>query len=209
MLDYSHKAAPAGAASQPVSVACPEAAMPTTAPIASIAGAMQVHQALLYLHGKTGLLDPGEKIFLGLNPWTAFKMQIQRRETCLAHDLSIEPAMYVKYEPNMKVQEVLKQLDTSGYSEPVIWLRNEVIGKMTCQKCGYEEQANTPLRKYQESQQACPKCGYESRDFEVIRNLTLEDSCASVILEELCLTTNEILHCETAKGQIAIQFCQT
>ncbi len=133
-------------------------------------------------------------------------MQIQRQETCLAHDLSIEPAIEIEYDPNMKVQEVLKQLDTSGYAEPVLWLRNEVIGKMTCHKCGYEEQANAPLRKYQESQQACPKCGYESRDFEVIRNLTLEDSCASVILEELCLTTNEILHCETAKGQIAIQF---
>ncbi|MGB7375029.1 MAG: ThiF family adenylyltransferase [Rivularia sp. (in: cyanobacteria)] len=55
----------------------PEASMPTTATIASMVGAMQVQQALLYLHGKPGLVNPGEKVFLGLNPWMAFKVQIQ------------------------------------------------------------------------------------------------------------------------------------
>jgi molybdopterin/thiamine biosynthesis adenylyltransferase len=185
----------------------PDAAMPTTATITSITGAMQVHQALLYLHGKTGLLEAGEKIFLGLSPWTAFKVKIQRQEDCLAHDLSIEPTISFKHDPNLEVKEILKQLETSGFSSPVLWLRNEIIGQMKCLNCGYEEKVNTPLRQYPESQLACPKCSYEQRDFEVIRNLTLDNSCSN-ILGDLCLAKNEILHCETAKGQIAIQFCQ-
>ncbi|WP_017718128.1 HesA/MoeB/ThiF family protein [Kamptonema formosum] len=186
----------------------PEAAMPTTATIASIAGAMQVQQALLYIHGKTGLLNAGEKVFVGLNSWTAFKVEIQRQEDCLAHDMTVEPSLRVKYEPNLRVREILQNLEESGFSEPVLWLRNEVIGMMRCLNpdCSHEERVNAPLRQYPEAKRACPRCESE-RDFEAIGNLSLE-SRADITLGELCLTANEILHCETAKGQIAIQFCQ-
>ena len=150
----------------------PEAAMPTTATIASIVGAMQVQQALLYIHGKAGLLNPGEKVFLGLNPWMAFKVQIQRQEACIAHDMTIEPKMSFNYDGNLSIQEILKHLDESGFSEPNLWLRNEVIGMMQCLNpdCGYQEQVNIPLRQYPESKLACPKCSHE-RDFEVCGNI--------------------------------------
>jgi molybdopterin/thiamine biosynthesis adenylyltransferase len=187
----------------------PEAAMPTTAPIASIVGAMQVQQALLYLHSQTGLLQPGEKIFLGLNPWTAFKVKIPRQEYCLAHDLSIEPTVFLTHDLELKIPAILKQLETDGFAEPVIWLRNEAIGEIKCLNCGYEERAYSPLRQYSESQLACPNCDNESRDFEVIRHLSFEDSNIDIRLKQLCLPKNEILHCQTSKGQIAIQFCQT
>ncbi len=187
----------------------PETAMPTTATITSIAGAIQVQQALLYLHGKTGLLNSGEKLFISLNPWMAFKVQIQHQENCLAHDLSIEPIMTINFQPEMKVEEILKQLDSCNFSEPVLWLRNEIIGKMRCLNtdCRHEVQVNTPLRQYPESQRFCPNCSQE-RDFEVIRNVSLEESCANITLGDLCLTKNEILHCETGKGLIALQLCQ-
>jgi molybdopterin/thiamine biosynthesis adenylyltransferase len=187
----------------------PEAAMPTTATIASIVGAMQVQQALLYLHGKTGLLNAGEKVFLGLNPWMAFKVQIQRQEACIAHDLSIPPTENINYQPNLTVQEVLQKLENSGFSEPILWLRNEIIGKMQCldSDCGYEEQINIPLRQYSESKLACPQCNHE-RDFEVIRNISLTASGANITFGKLCLPKNEILHCKTNKESIAIQFCQ-
>lgn len=187
----------------------PEVAMPTTATISSIAGSLQVHQALLYLHEKAGLLNPGEKIFLGLNPWTAFKVQIQRQEDCLAHDLTINPTMTFNYQPDLKVQEILQHLDNSGFSQPVLWLRNEVIRQIKCQNCGAEEQAIAPLRKLSESKLACPQCQNQARDLQVIQNITLDHSGVNISLGKLCLAKNEILHCETAQGQIAIQFCQT
>ncbi|MEH2161556.1 MAG: ThiF family adenylyltransferase [Nostoc sp.] len=188
----------------------PESAMPTTATIASIVGAMQVQQTLLHLHGKTGLLNPGEKVFLGLNPWMAFKVQIQRQESCIAHDLTIKPTVNIKYDPSFSVKEILQHLDESGFSQPILWLRNEVIGMMRCLNpdCSYQEQVNTPLRQYPESKLSCPKCNHE-RDFEIIRNFALEASGANINLGELCLPKNEILHCETTKGLIAIQFSQT
>lgn len=184
----------------------PEAAMPTTAPIASITAAMQVQQALLYLHGKTGLLNPGEKIFLGLNPWTAFKVEIQRKEDCLAHDLSLEPQFFFNSDPTSEVKNILMELVNSGFDEPVLWLRNEIINTVQCPNCSHQETLNFPLRKYLESQLSCPSCQHEPRDFEVIRYLTLSDDSPQLVLGNLCLTQNEILHCETKKGQIAIQF---
>jgi molybdopterin/thiamine biosynthesis adenylyltransferase/rubredoxin len=187
----------------------PETAMPTTATIASIVGAMQVQQTLLYLHDRPGLLLAGEKVFLGLNPWMAFKVQIQRRGECLAHDLTIQPTIRIAYNPLLRVQAFLKNLEKAGFMQPVLWLRNEILNKMQCLMCGYEEQVNQPLRQYPESQISCPKCGYEKRDFQVIRNVSLDEKIDDLVLKDLSLADNEILPCETAKGLIAIEFYQT
>lgn len=187
----------------------PEAAMPTTATIASIVGAMQVQQALLYLHEKSGLLNAGEKVFLGLNPWMAFKVQIQRQDACITHDLTIKPTATINYKPSLTVKEILQNLQKSGFENPTFWLRNEIIDKMQClnSECGYQEQINIPLRQYPESKLACSKCNHE-RDFEIIRNISIDSSAANISLGELCLPQNEILHCSTNKGTIAIQFYQ-
>lgn len=185
----------------------PEQVMPTTATIASMVAAMQVQQALLSLHKMNGLLNGGEKIFLGLNPWTAFKVQIQRQENCLAHDLTIEPSFNFQFDRRLSMREIILHLDSLGYSDVVIWLRNEIIGMMECLNphCCDRQQVNTPLRRYSESRLACPKCSHE-RDFQVIRSLSQAEENLEMTLEQLCLSENEILHCETSKGQIAIQF---
>ncbi|MDJ0717681.1 MAG: ThiF family adenylyltransferase [Prochloraceae cyanobacterium] len=188
----------------------PEKAMPTTAPIASIVAAMEVQQALLYLHGKKGFLDAGEKISLGLNPWSAYKTRIQRQKYCLAHDLTIEPKFNFKYDPNLKIKEVLQHIENCGFSEAVLWLRNPTIDTMGCLNpdCAYIEQINAPLSKFPDSKLACPQCDRE-RDFEAIENISLAGPQINATLRELCLPENEILHCETARGQIAIQFSRT
>lgn len=140
----------------------------------------------------------------------AFKVQIHRQEACVTHDMTIEPKMSFNYDRNLGIQEILKHLDESGFSEPILWLRNEVIGMMQCLNpdCGYHEQVNIPLRQDPESKLACPQCSHE-RDFEIIRNLSLESSKSNITFGDLCLPNNEILHCETVKGLIAIQFYQT
>jgi molybdopterin/thiamine biosynthesis adenylyltransferase len=187
----------------------PDKSMPTTATIASIIAAMEVQQALLYLHGKTGFLKAGEKIFLNLNPWTAFKVQIQRQELCLAHDLTIEPTVSFPHKPHLKIQEILQQLDNLGFSDAVLCMRNEVIGKMRClnQECNHSEQINLPRKKYSDSKLACPNCN-QDRDFEVIEYLSLTQA-TEITLGALCLPQKEILHCMTSNGQIALQFYPT
>ncbi len=181
----------------------PEASMPTTATISSVAAAMQVQQALLYLHGNDKLLKPGEKIFISLNPWTAFKVQIQLNENCLAHELLIAPKISFEYEAEKPVQEIITEIKEAGFTEPVLWLRHEIIAPMICDNCGYQEEKSVRLRQYSETQIPCPKCETE-RDFEVIRNITEKEP--DLKLGDLCLNQNEILHCDTAQGRIAIKF---
>lgn len=140
----------------------------------------------------------------------AFKVQIQRQEACIAHEINIAPTISVNYDENLTVQEILENLEKDGFTKPLLWLRNEVIDSMQCLNpdCGYQERVNTPLRQFPESKLTCPKCNHE-RDFQVIRNFSLSSSGLNMTLGESCLPKNEILHCETTKGQIAIQFCQT
>lgn len=189
----------------------PELAVPTTAPIASMVAAMEVQQALLYLHGQTGLLEAGEKNFLSLNPWKTFKVQIQHQEDCLAHDLTIAPTITIQYQQDMKVQEVFKRLELAGFSQSVLWLRNEIIGSLRCLNCHAQERINLPRQKYLESDLACPNCQSE-RDFDVLKHLSDEDRAhryadlSEIAISELCLPSNEILHCQTLQGNIAIQF---
>ena len=67
----------------------------------------------MYLHDKPGLVNPGEKVFLGLNPWMAFKVQIQRQEDCIAHDMNIEPKICVKHDANLSIQEIICFISSS------------------------------------------------------------------------------------------------
>ncbi len=185
----------------------PQNTMPTTATIASTIAGIQVQQAVLYLHNYPGLLDSGEKIYLELTPWTTFKVAINRRDDCLAHDLTIKPTVKIKYDSNLTVKTILEQIEASGFTEVVLWLRNELIGTMQCLNpdCTDEEVVNRPITQYSESKLVCPKCGVE-RDFEKISYLSKQESNLDLTLQDLKLPDNEILHCETAQGNIAVQF---
>jgi adenylyltransferase/sulfurtransferase len=186
----------------------PEESMPTTATIASIIAAMEVQQALLYLHQKEGVVEAGEKLFLNLNPWNAFKVKIPRQEYCLAHDLTLEPSIKLTYSPSLTVEEILKQLDVSGFSDSVLWLRNEVIDRMQCLNCGDQESINIPRSQFAERDIVCPNCQQE-RQIEILDKFSLATTQNPINLEQLCLPHNEILHCETSQGRISIQFCPT
>jgi molybdopterin/thiamine biosynthesis adenylyltransferase len=184
----------------------PEGSVPTTSTMASIVGAVQVHQALLILHNKDGLLQSGEKIFLSLNPWTAFKVEIQRQEECSTHDMSVKPLLSIRYDLDASVASILNELESSGFSQPKIYLRNDLITLIECPECGYKEKPNIPLRKYPESQLTCPNCGFSERSFMSISTLSLEDEVTdSLLVKHLCLPKNEILHFDHKNGRSAVR----
>jgi molybdopterin/thiamine biosynthesis adenylyltransferase len=185
----------------------PPEAMATTAPLASLVGAMEVQQALLYLHGDDSFLKSGEKVFLSLKPWISFKVTIQRQKHCLAHDFQGIPLIEVKYDEDLTVKNLLDIIEGQGYKDPVLWLNNEILRQMTCLNsgCNLIEIINKPLRQYVESSLICPNC-HQIRDPEIIESLSLEDSQNKITLKELCLLNNDILYFETQKGKIKIHF---
>lgn len=183
----------------------PEKVIPTTATLTSTVGGMQVQQALMYLHGRTGFLNPGEKVFLSFNPWTSFKVKIQRQANCTAHDFSTNQIIH--YSSNqLTTQDICQHLQEKGFDSPVVWLRNEVLTKMQCLNsvCSYVEDIYRPARQVPEETLICPKCGKE-RSAEIISKFSLKNS-SNLLLTQLCLPKNEILFCELDNGNIAIQF---
>jgi len=184
----------------------PEGSVPTTSTMASMIGAVQVHQALLILHGKAGLLESGEKIFLALSPWTAFKVEIQRQEECSTHDMSKEPHLSIMYELDSCVNSILLELETLGFSQPKLHLRNELITLIECSECRHKEELNVPLRQYPESSLTCPNCGFSERSFKSVSSLSLEDETSnSLLIRDLCLPKNEVLHFDHKSGLSAVQ----
>ena len=185
----------------------PTEAMPTTATLASLVSAMEVQQALLYLHGDDSFLKSGEKVFLSLKPWITRKVSIQRQKDCLAHDFQVDDIIKIKYTQDLTIEKVLQEIENKGYKEPVLWLRNEILHKMNClnSHCNFIETINKPLRKYPESKLNCPHC-HQERELEIIENLSLKDNQISIKLEDLGIFNNEILYCETTKGRIEINF---
>jgi molybdopterin/thiamine biosynthesis adenylyltransferase len=184
----------------------PEGAVPTTSTMASIVGAVQVHQALLILHGKAELLQSGEKIFLSLNPWTAFKVEIQRQEECTTHDMSLRPLLSIQCEVDSDVASILNELEKSGFSQPKIYLRNDLIILLECSKCEYKEKLNIPLRQYSETNLTCPNCNFSQRSFTSITSLSREDEASdSLKVKDLCLPKNEILHFDHKSGKSAVR----
>jgi molybdopterin/thiamine biosynthesis adenylyltransferase len=185
----------------------PPEAMATTAPLASLVGAMEVQQALLYLHGDDSFLKSGEKVFLSLKPWISFKVTIQRQKHCLAHDFQDIPLVKLEYDGNLTVKNLLQIIEGQGYKDPVLWLNNEILRQMTCLNsgCNLIEIINKPLRQYVESNLICPKC-HQIRDIEIIESLSLESCQNKITLKELDILNNDILYFETQKGKIKIHF---
>lgn len=180
--------------------------IPTTATLASMIGGMQVQQALMYLHERKGFLNPGEKVFISFNSWTNFKVAIQRRANCTAHDFSDIPIVNVSSD-ELTTHDICQELQERGFHNPVVWLRNEVLIKMSCmnQICNNIEDINRPVRQVPEVALICPKCGKE-RQTEIASKFSLKHH-PNLLLEQLCLPKNEILFAEADNGNIAVQFC--
>lgn len=185
----------------------PETAMPTTATIASMVSAMQVQQALFYLHGDESFLKSGEKIFLSFKPWLSFKVIIQRQKDCLAHDFKSEKTVTINYDSNLTIEAVLRLIKNHDYDEPILWLRNEILHQMICLNphCQNTEIINQPLRQFPEFKINCPHCQQE-RDLEIVERLSLDDNYHKITLKDLCIFKHEILYCETQKGTIKVHF---
>ncbi len=185
----------------------PDMAMPTTAPIASVVSAMQVQQALLYIHGDESFLKSGEKIFVSFKPWHSFKVNIQRQKDCLSHDFKVKKTIKIKYNPHLTVGELLAKIKQNNDLNPVLWLRNEILHQMIClnPNCNFREIINQPLRQYNETKLNCPHCQKE-RDLEIIEKISSENSHLNLTFKDLCIFENEILYCETKQGKINIHF---
>jgi adenylyltransferase/sulfurtransferase len=181
----------------------PEEAVPTTATMASMVAALQVHQALLVLHGRTGeYLAPGEKHYLALTPWTSLKMPLQRQAECPVHERATTRSLPVAYRPNITLGELWPQLEART---PVMWLRRRWLLEVRCPACETVEAIERPVASVREQALACPDCA-TVRIPTILDRLTPASTDPSWTLERLGILGEDALPCQDGDTWKAIAF---
>lgn len=188
----------------------PPNAVPTTAPLASIVGAIAVEQALLYLHQDDRLLSPGEKIFVSLQPWHSFKVTMKVSPHCPHHEPTTAINVPLPYQRDRLVQDYFNELSQGGYGAIVVKLRNPILTHIHCSQVGCHNSPETiyqPINRYPETKLPCPHC-HQIRDFSLIEKIDKQTLSLhpGLKLKHLCLPPKEILSAESDRGLLCLVF---
>jgi len=172
----------------------PDAKMPTTAVMASVAAAYLVQEALSLLHAGSPAEKEGlrfsEKITISVQPYDTGTYALPRNPECLAH----EPinAIHVRTETPSEVT-VLDLLSLAGRPNGIVELGFDLITELACVHCGHREPFIRPLDACDENLLYCEKCLRDSRHPETVSWLDSDHPLSRVPLAELCIPEHAVL----------------
>jgi molybdopterin/thiamine biosynthesis adenylyltransferase len=130
----------------------PPKTIPGTAVIASLTAALQVKEALAWIHGEKHLL-PGEMLLVSLEPYLMSTFMTSPRPDCLAHETYL-PSMFIEASPGeMTVSELLREVPGSVS----LRIDFDLLVSWECATCG-DELVGRRLSTNSGEQAACPKC---------------------------------------------------
>lgn len=171
----------------------PPRTIPTTSVIASLTAALQVNEALKWIHGEQHL-GPGEMLLLSLYPYTLSSFNTAAKPDCLAHETYL-PAIPVDATPTeISVTELLTRV--SGAT--ALQLDFDVLESWQCPGCG-EEPVGRRLSAELGKQLLCPQCESE-RTPQLIHEINSSDWLAGQPLARIGVPSRAILRCLTSSG---------
>jgi ThiF family len=134
----------------------------TTVLLASLTAALQVQEGIATLMEAEQAqpwphLQPGERLSLRVTPYDLVLLKTQRREDCMAHDLTEGPAMFAALDPAVATVEDLLSL-CAGVRVELDW---ELASVLEC-SCGIAEVA-LPAWKLSPQLLGCPACQAQRR----------------------------------------------
>ncbi len=163
--------------------------MPATAVIASITAALQVNEALRWLHGNPRL-QPGEMLLCGLESYSLSSVVTSMKHDCLAHD-TYTPSISIAADTDMRVSELLSRVPGGT----ALQLDFDVVRSFVCPQCG-EQQVGRRLTRALAGQFLCRGCQGE-RTPELTHEITLDEALADNTLQELGVPRRSILRVKT------------
>jgi adenylyltransferase/sulfurtransferase len=131
--------------------------VPTTSVAASFIAALEVQEAIKYLHGQPTLY--GEGIHFN-GTWNDFtRVQYKRRDDCVAHD-SFERAFRLRRGiKDVTLAELLDRADTRLGKDATLELSRDVATRLTCSVCDKTERVGIVLGALREAVARCSVCG--------------------------------------------------
>ncbi len=153
--------------------------VPTTAVAGSLVAALQVQEAVKYLHGQPTLYGEGFHIN---GMWGDFsRVGYRRRGDCLGHDSLGEFIPLNCGAADVTLGELLDLAETRLGHGATLELSRDVITSLACPDCARTERCGVALGTLPEAEAACPRCkkhriveftGTVVRDGEVDLSLT-------------------------------------
>jgi molybdopterin/thiamine biosynthesis adenylyltransferase len=131
--------------------------VPTTSVAASLIAALEVQEAIKFLHGQPTLY--GEGIHVN-GMWHDFsRVQYRRRDDCAAHDC-FEKIVPLQLGVNdVSFADLLDRAETRLGKDVTLELSRDVVTRLTCPVCEKTERAGMVLGALREAAARCAVCG--------------------------------------------------
>ena len=192
----------------------PRRIIPTTSVIASVAAALQVNEALGFLHqltsnGKTPdramargehRLHPGETLFVSILPYSVSRFTTAEKPECLAHE-TYAPSIFVEAGPSeITVMELLDRVPQAVSLQ----LDFDVVCGWRCGNgCGTSHTV-ARLTALSGTEAMCPECRSE-RTPEIVHEIGRFDYLTGQSLEALGVPPRAILRIKTGTGHCFVE----
>jgi adenylyltransferase/sulfurtransferase len=184
----------------------PADAVPTTVILASLTAALQVQEAIAYLHRSAApnmqRLSPGEMVTISVAPYETFVMSTAVNPACSAHEMRV-PDFFLSATPDeLTADDVCEAVPESI----ALSLDFDLVTGLECANCGSEAVA-IPLHRLNKGLLKCPSCSGE-RTVHLSHEIPRRTFLASVSLAELGVPYQSILKVRMKDGFIAVELLQ-
>ncbi|HEV7374098.1 MAG TPA: ThiF family adenylyltransferase [Pyrinomonadaceae bacterium] len=129
---------------------------PTTAVAGSLIAALEVQEAIKYLHEQPTL--EGEGIHIEGLSGDFSRIRYQRREQCQGHDSLGRVVPIECGVAHITLIELLDRAEARLGGDAVLELSRDVVTRLSCPSCGFAESVGVVLGFVRESDAACPRC---------------------------------------------------
>jgi adenylyltransferase/sulfurtransferase len=177
--------------------------VPTTPTSASIIAAIQVQEAVKFLHGLDTLAGKGYHFF-GLTH-DSYVVEYSRKDECYSHDAFETVSSINKASTEVKLGELLSFVKEKLGPDAVIELNNDVLTELHCHGCGTSEAVFRSLGQVTEEDGRCPGCR-QMREVRTISTLYGDEEYLHLSFRELGVPPFDIISARNGDRRLHIEF---
>ena len=172
--------------------------IPTTTVIASLTAALQVNEALAWIHRRPRL-SPGEMVMVSLAPYSLSSFTNSMKPDCMAHD-HYSPSIFIDASPDeLSSTELLSKIPGAV----AVQLDFDVLEGWLCCNCG-EQSAAERLSLRSAARLQCPDCQAQ-RSPQLTHEIGRSDRLANIFLGRLGVPPRSILRVKTESGPYHVE----
>lgn len=170
-----------------------EDSVPTTAVTTSLIAALQVQEALYFLHGLPDGLQPGERLNLYLKPYSLSRDRLPLNPDCLAHEtLPADIPVWYDGSPSCTADQAIRVAQDRYGGRLALELAYDLVHFLECDTCGKRQEILLPKEKVYQQQAMCPRCG-QLRTPTLVNQVVAESALAGCSLRAVNIPPHEIL----------------